>query len=88
MNLGWSVLRATRKRGAMHGPASAVSGAAGCARLLLMDVTDVGTVGARVGDQRVPRGRRSRSDALQTGGTKVSGESSRAPLKGKREEKE
>ena len=88
MNLGWSALRAVRERGAANRPPSAASGAVGRARLLLMDVSGVGTLGVRAGDERVPGGRRSRWGALETGGTKLFSESSRVPLKGKREEKE
>jgi hypothetical protein len=87
MNLGWSGLRATRERGAANGPSSAASGAVS-APCRSWTFTGLGTVSVRAGDERIPGGRRSRRGALKTGGTRVSGDSSRAPLKDKREEKE
>jgi hypothetical protein len=56
MNLGGSAWRAARERGEANGPASAASGAAVCARLLLMDVSGVGTIGALAGDERISGG--------------------------------
>jgi hypothetical protein len=72
MNLGLSALRAARERGAANGPPGAASGAVWCARLLHIDVSRVGTLGARAATSASRGGRRSRWGAMETGGTKVS----------------